>query len=1086
MPRIGRLDWPRMISQGDRHRPQRARQHRRHRSARRCAVGCADRTGAAQFPASAAARCRADFIAARRADQGRRRARQRAARPAAGGCRRRDRATPRTTVARRRARRPVSARRLPDRQRHQHQHERERGDRARSRAAALGTPVHPNDHVNMCQSSNDVIPSAIHVSAVLATRRELDAGAANTCATCCGRRSAHGPSVLKTGRTHLMDAMPMTLGQEVSGWRAQIDNAHRAAASRASRACWRWRRAARRSAPASMRTRSSRRRFIEELRALTGLPFTPGAKLLRGAWARRTRRSNISGQLRTLAVALMKIANDLRWMNSGPLAGLAELTLPALQPGSSIMPGKVNPVIPEAVAMIAAQVIGLDATIAIAGQSGNFQLNVMLPLIANNLLDQHPPAGQRARARSATQCIAGRGAERRAARRSAGAQSDSRHRAQSGDRLRTGRRDRQARLCRRAAGVRRGARDVGPQGGRIAAPARSCGADARRTARRRRPGLSERAGRVICAAGSCGASKGRSPARTRRLAPARHRCGAQPPAAAAFSRRIRWRPRCWLPLVDRPEGLTVLLTERASQLAKHAAQISFPGGRLETPMPMSRAPRCARRRRRSASIPARVQVFGYLPDHLVISGFRVTPVLSLVTPPFSLELESRRKWPRCSRCRVSHIFDRDNHKARLRRVGDEDMLLYDIPWEGTEHLGRDRRHAADIRTHGAGEHLNDEADSKAQRSLARLLDIMRRLRDPAPGCPWDREQDFASIAPYTIEEAYEVAEAIARGEPRALEGELGDLLFQVVFHAQMGAERAVVRFRERGRLRSPTNSPSGIRTFSRMRGSTPRPSRIAPGRSTRRASARHAGRVAAVNSPMCRWRCRRWRAPPSSANAPGASASIGPMRGRARQDRRRAARDRSGGRRTTPRIARRSWATCCSRSRTGRGISTSMPEEALRLANAKFERRFRAMEKLAADARLVLKTLDAGRLGCALERGQKRGKCRRIRRSVRIHRPLRTVAPRSGYPSTDGGFMSISSTKNGGDTGGRGVDGRECRCASPRTAMTIVRYDQGRYDSRNDGRYDNGDDAYDYATRGRRSAAGHAGARQHAAARMLG
>ncbi len=248
---------------------------------------------------------------------------------------------------------------------------------------ALGRPVHPNDHVNMCQSSNDAIPSAIHVSAAMVTRRELLPALESLRAVLTDKERAW-QSVLKTGRTHLMDATPMTLGQEASGWRAQIDLAlERLRASEP-------RLLALAQGGTAIGTGINAHvgfapQFIAGLRALTGLPFTTAANFFAAQGTQDT-AVEFSGQLRALAVALMKIVNDLRWMGSGPLAGLAELKLPALQPGSSIMPGKVNPVIPEAVAMIAAHVMGLDAAIAIAGQSGNFQLNVMLPLIANNLI----------------------------------------------------------------------------------------------------------------------------------------------------------------------------------------------------------------------------------------------------------------------------------------------------------------------------------------------------------------------------------------------------------------------------------------------------------------------------------------------------------------------------------------------------------------------------------------------------------------------------------------------------------------------------------------------------------------------------
>jgi fumarate hydratase class II len=267
----------------------------------------------------------------------------------------------------------------------------------------LGTPVHPNDHVNMCQSSNDAIPSAIHVSAVLAARRDLLPALEELRAVLATKETAWA-KVLKTGRTHLMDATPLTLGQEASGWRAQIERSIERFNDSEKRLL------ALAQGGTAIGTGINAHeefaaRFISELRALTSVPFTTAANFF-AAMGTQDAAVEYSGQLRTLAVSLMKIVNDLRWMGSGPLAGLGELKLPALQPGSSIMPGKVNPVIPEAVAMVAAQVMGLDAAIAVAGQSGNFQLNVMLPLIANNLLQSIQLLANAARA-LATRCIAG-------------------------------------------------------------------------------------------------------------------------------------------------------------------------------------------------------------------------------------------------------------------------------------------------------------------------------------------------------------------------------------------------------------------------------------------------------------------------------------------------------------------------------------------------------------------------------------------------------------------------------------------------------------------------------------------------------
>jgi fumarate hydratase class II len=250
-------------------------------------------------------------------------------------------------------------------------------------ASTASIRVHPNDHVNMSQSSNDVIPTAIHLSALLAATEQLLPALEHLSET-LEKRAADLREIVKTGRTHLMDAMPLTFGQELGGWRAQIE--HSAARIRASQP--------RLEALALGGTAvgtgiNAHPQFAAKVAATlsskTGLRLRPAENFF-AALSSQDAAVEFSGQLRVLAVALMKISNDLRWMNSGPLAGLAEISLPALQPGSSIMPGKVNPVIPEAVAMVAAQVIGNDATIAIAGQSGNFQLNVMLPVVAYNLL----------------------------------------------------------------------------------------------------------------------------------------------------------------------------------------------------------------------------------------------------------------------------------------------------------------------------------------------------------------------------------------------------------------------------------------------------------------------------------------------------------------------------------------------------------------------------------------------------------------------------------------------------------------------------------------------------------------------------
>ena len=246
-----------------------------------------------------------------------------------------------------------------------------------------GSDVHANDHVNCSQSSNDVVPSAIHLSAALQVARTLLPSLQHLSAALNNKAQQVGAQV-KTGRTHLMDALPITLAQELGGWCAQIDQC-----SERLNACLpRLQQLAIGGTAVGTGVNADPQfgpRVCRVLSQRTGLSFTVHANLFTALSSQDT-AVELSGNLRVLAVSLTKIANDLRWMNSGPLSGLSEIALPALQPGSSIMPGKVNPVIPEAVAMIAAQVMGNDTTIAMAGQSGNFQLNVMLPVIAFNVL----------------------------------------------------------------------------------------------------------------------------------------------------------------------------------------------------------------------------------------------------------------------------------------------------------------------------------------------------------------------------------------------------------------------------------------------------------------------------------------------------------------------------------------------------------------------------------------------------------------------------------------------------------------------------------------------------------------------------
>lgn len=254
---------------------------------------------------------------------------------------------------------------------------------ARLAGRALGRDVHPNDHVNMGQSSNDVVPAAIHLGAALAIERGLLPALVHLRDTIRERAKAM-VHVVKTGRTHLMDAMPLRLEQELGGWASQVDDA----IARIQASLPRLRRLATGGTAVGTGVNTHPefgKRVAATISADTGLAFVASDDHFRDLSCQDS-AVEVSGQLNTLAVCMMKIANDLRWMNSGPLAGLGEIRLPALQPGSSIMPGKVNPVIPEAVAMVAAQVIGNHQVVTVAGQSGNFQLNVMLPVIASNLL----------------------------------------------------------------------------------------------------------------------------------------------------------------------------------------------------------------------------------------------------------------------------------------------------------------------------------------------------------------------------------------------------------------------------------------------------------------------------------------------------------------------------------------------------------------------------------------------------------------------------------------------------------------------------------------------------------------------------
>ncbi|WP_404956946.1 class II fumarate hydratase [Streptomyces sp. 147326] len=248
----------------------------------------------------------------------------------------------------------------------------------------LGREVHPNDHVNASQSSNDVFPSSIHIAATAAVTGEL-IPALEHLAAALERKAAEFAQVVKAGRTHLMDATPVTLGQEFGGYAAQIRygvERLRAALPRLAELPL-----GGTAVGTGINTPPGfSAAVIAEVAATTGLPLTEARDHFEAQGARDA-LVETSGMLRTVAVSLTKISNDLRWMASGPRTGLAEINLPDLQPGSSIMPGKVNPVVPEAVLMVAAQVMGNDATVAVAGAAGNFELNVMLPVMARNLLE---------------------------------------------------------------------------------------------------------------------------------------------------------------------------------------------------------------------------------------------------------------------------------------------------------------------------------------------------------------------------------------------------------------------------------------------------------------------------------------------------------------------------------------------------------------------------------------------------------------------------------------------------------------------------------------------------------------------------
>ena len=327
---------------------------------------------------------------------------------------------------------------------------------------ALGRPVHPNDDVNHPMSSNDVFPASIHVAATAGVVRDL-VPALEHLAGSLEAKAAEFADVVKAGRTHLMDATPVTLGQEFGGYAAQV----RMGVERLQATLPRVAELPLGGTAVGTGINSPPGfggRVIAELASATGLPLTEARDHFEAQGARDA-LVELSGQLRTIAVSLTKIANDLRWMGSGPRAGLGEINLPDLQPGSSIMPGKVNPVIAEATLMVCAQVIGNDAAVAWGGAAGNFELNVMLPMLGRNILESIRLLANVSRL-LADRCVDGITANVDRLREYAESLAGDRHAAQRAPRLRGGGQHRQA-------GARRAQAD--PPGGR------------RTRARRRRP-----------------------------------------------------------------------------------------------------------------------------------------------------------------------------------------------------------------------------------------------------------------------------------------------------------------------------------------------------------------------------------------------------------------------------------------------------------------------------------------------------------------------------------------------------------------------------------------------------------------------
>ena len=255
---------------------------------------------------------------------------------------------------------------------------------ANERFPNLKTPVHPNDHVNFGQSSNDVIPTAIRISAVIELKEKFIPALKHLALT-FDQKGSEYKQVVKTGRTHLMDAMPITIAQQFGGYARQL----RLGIDRIQDAMVRLSELPQggTAVGTGINTHTDFAcEFAKNVSKQTGISFVEAENHFE-AQATVDAPVEMSAQIKTIAVGMMKIANDLRWMNSGPNSGLGEIRLAALQPGSSIMPGKVNPVIEESVSMVCAQVMGNDLTVSLAGQSGNFELNVMLPVVAHNLLE---------------------------------------------------------------------------------------------------------------------------------------------------------------------------------------------------------------------------------------------------------------------------------------------------------------------------------------------------------------------------------------------------------------------------------------------------------------------------------------------------------------------------------------------------------------------------------------------------------------------------------------------------------------------------------------------------------------------------